>query len=221
MQNKFKLSINTGFALNRFAEVEDLANFCKNYLNIKFIQPTSDWLYLNMPKSFSMNHVNKINKVLPNLNDNGFKSKVTRILYEKGRYEFNHELLKKINNREFNNVSFTKLTNNNSTKIENIQLLSIKDDNKFNINSIKLLYAMPVNSFILVNDDKNNIYIARINKILEENISKNSEQFRNYNNQANIKIRDDMYTSYDNFLNGKYKVNVNQKTLERVKNYFN
>ena len=63
MQNKFKLSINTGFALNRYVEVEDLANFCKNYLNIKFIQPTSDWLYLNMPKSFSINHVNKINKV--------------------------------------------------------------------------------------------------------------------------------------------------------------
>ena len=80
---------------------------------------------------------------------------------------------------------------------------------------------MPVNSFTLVNDDKNNIYIARINKIFEENISKNSEQFRNYNNQANIKISDYMYSSYDNFLNVKYKVNVNQKTLERVKNYYN
>ena len=63
MQNKFKLSVNTGFALNRFAEVEDLANFYKNYLNIKFIQPTSDWLYLNMPRSFSVNYVNKINKI--------------------------------------------------------------------------------------------------------------------------------------------------------------
>ena len=80
---------------------------------------------------------------------------------------------------------------------------------------------MPVNSFTLVNDDKNNIYITRINKIFEENISKNSKQFKNYNNQANIKIRDYLYSSYDNFLNAKYKVNVNQKTLERVKNYFN
>ena len=63
MQNKFKLSVNTGFALNRFAEVDDLASFCKNYLNIKFIQPTSDWLNLNMPRSFSTKRVKKINKI--------------------------------------------------------------------------------------------------------------------------------------------------------------
>ena len=29
-----------------------------------------------------------------------------------------------------------------------------------------------------------------------------------------------MYGSYDLFLNEKYKVKINQKTLERVKNYF-
>ena len=48
-----------------------------------------------------------------------------------------------------------------------------------------------------------------------------TDYFRNYNNQANIKIRAYMYTSYDNFQNGKYKVTVNQKTPERVKNYYN
>tara|TARA_Y100000590_G_C15679872_1_gene999407 strand:+ start:412 stop:1332 length:921 start_codon:yes stop_codon:yes gene_type:complete len=63
MQNNFKLSINTGFALNRFAEVENLADFCKNYLDIKFIQPTSDWLNLNMPRDFSRKNISKINKI--------------------------------------------------------------------------------------------------------------------------------------------------------------
>ncbi len=79
---------------------------------------------------------------------------------------------------------------------------------------------MPINSFTLVNDDQNNIYITRINKIFQENISRNYDEFQRYNNQANIIIRDYIYSSYDNFLNAKYKVNVNQKTLERVKNYF-
>ena len=55
---------------------------------------------------------------------------------------------------------------------------------------------------------------------LENNISKNSKNFARYTNQANLKIRDQMFTSYDFFLNGKYKVKINQKTLERVKNYF-
>ena len=29
-----------------------------------------------------------------------------------------------------------------------------------------------------------------------------------------------MYSSYDNILDEKYNVTINQKTLERVKNYF-
>ena len=63
MKEEIKLSVNTGFAVNRFTEVEELANFCKNYLNIKFVQPTSDWLNLNMPKSFSLRHLNRINRI--------------------------------------------------------------------------------------------------------------------------------------------------------------
>jgi D-erythrulose 1-phosphate 3-epimerase len=63
MKAELKLSVNTGFAVNRFSEPEDLADFCKNYLNIKFIQPTSDWLNLNMPNKFSVSPVRKINKI--------------------------------------------------------------------------------------------------------------------------------------------------------------
>ena len=33
-------------------------------------------------------------------------------------------------------------------------------------------------------------------------------------------MRDNMYSSYDYLLNKKYKVKINQKTLERVKNYY-
>ena len=38
--------------------------------------------------------------------------------------------------------------------------------------------------------------------------------------QSNDKIRDSIYDSYDLFINDKYKVKINEKTLERVKNYF-
>jgi hypothetical protein len=33
-------------------------------------------------------------------------------------------------------------------------------------------------------------------------------------------MKNDMYSSYDYILNKKYKVKVNEKTLERVKNYY-
>jgi len=85
---------------------------------------------------------------------------------------------------------------------------------------VKLIYALPQKSFTLVNDESNNIYLVKIVKINNESISKNSDKFKTFRNQGKIKLRDQMYSSYDISLNDKYKVKINQKTLERVKNYF-
>ena len=49
-------------------------------------------------------------------------------------------------------------------KIQKLQLNSIKDNKKFEIKFCKILYSMPINSFTLINDEKNNIYLAKIKK---------------------------------------------------------
>ena len=164
--------------------------------------------------------INKVNKILPNLNDGNFRNKITEILYEKSKYEYNFKLINDINNKKFNESNFIKLSNDNSATIEQIQLNSVEDNDKFDINSVKLMYALPVNSFTLISDDEQNIYLAKVIKSHQENIIKTSNEFANYNNKANKKMRDNMYLSYDYLLNKKYKVKINQKTLERVKNYY-
>ena len=94
------------------------------------------------------------------------------------------------------------------------------NNNKFNIDSIKYLYSLSKSNFAIISDENNNIYVVKILNIMEKNISKSSADYANYNDQANIKIKDNMFRSYDFFLNDKYKVKINQKTLNRVKNYF-
>ena len=163
--------------------------------------------------------ISKINKILPDLNDENFKNKIREILYEKSKYEYNFKLIKDINNNKFNESDFLNLSNDNSATIEQIQLNSVKDDSRFDINSVKLIYALPVNSFTLVNDEQN-IYLAKIIKSHQTNIAKNSNEYKNYNDDANERMKDNMYSSYDFLLNKKYKVKINQKTLERVKNYY-
>ena len=163
--------------------------------------------------------IGKINKILPDLNDENFRNKIREILYEKSKYEYNFKLIKDINNNKFNESDFLNLSNDNSATIEQIQLNSVKDDSRFDINSVKLIYALPVNSFTLVNDEQN-IYLAKIIKSHQTNIAKNSNEYKNYNDDANERMKDNMYSSYDFLLNKKYKVKINQKTLERVKNYY-
>ena len=138
-------------------------------------------------------------------------------MFEKKKFEYNKDLLNKINDKKFSQIDFEKLSNN---KIISTKLSSIKDDSKFEINSIKILYSLPTKSFTLIADKENNVYLAKIIKFNEQSLDVNSTDYKTYIEQTNIKIRDNIYFSYDGFINQKYKVKVNQKTLERVKNYF-
>jgi len=142
------------------------------------------------------------------------------LIYEKNKYEYNKKLIENINNKTFNNNAFLKLSNDKSIKIKTTKVDSINDDAKFSSDSIKLLYSLPEKSFALVNDNENNIYLVKILKLYLNNIKKSSNEYKNYFIKSNLKIRDSIYSSYDNLINDNYKVKVNEKTLQRVKNYF-
>jgi len=123
--------------------------------------------------------------------------------------------LEKIRDKKFNDSEFKKMSQDNAQKIT---LNSIKDNKKFEINSVEVLYSLPVNSFTLINDDKNDIYLAKIKEF--QNISLDEKKLLEYNDKQNSNIRNGMLKSYDLFLNNKYKVVLNQKTIDRVKNFF-
>ena len=161
--------------------------------------------------------ITKIQKVLPNLKDEKFTKKIDEMLYNKSKFEFNSDLIKKISEKKFTQNDFEKLSNNNLSKI---QIKSINDNKKFTIDSIKYLYTKSKNNFILISDNEKNIYLAKITNVSYETILKNTENFSQYKKQADEKIKDTIYDSYNMFINTKYKVKVNEKTLERVKNYF-
>ena len=90
----------------------------------------------------------------------------------------------------------------------------------FEINSVKILYSLPINTFTLISDSKKNIFIAKVKSYEDINISENSKKFNSISNEASAQNRNGILKSYDYLLNSKYKVIVNEKTLERVKNYF-
>ena len=105
-------------------------------------------------------------------------------------------------------------------KIETIELNSIKDNKKFEINAVKVLYSLPINSLTLINDDQNNIYLAKVKMFRNEKIINDTDIFNEYTNKHNSNFKINMLKSYDLYLNEKYNVVLNQKTIERVKNFF-
>ena len=166
---------------------------------------------------FIVYNINSIEQREPNINDNKIKDEIINLILERKRFSYNQSLFKKISDKNFNDSDFLDLGKN---LINKITINSIKDNKKFEINAIELLYSLPVNSFTLINDEKNNIYLAKIINYQDKNINFDNKEIKEYINKQNSKNKQSILKSYDLLLNTKYDIVLNQKTIERVKNFF-
>ena len=166
---------------------------------------------------FVLFEISKIDQKIPDLKDTQIKNEILELVYQRDKFDYNKKLLDRISNKKFDNNNFTDMGKN---LIQNTKLNSIRDNKKFEINAVEILYALPINSFTLINDDKNNIFLAKVKKFETQTIDSNDDLFKKYINKQNSKIKNNMLKSYDLYLNNKYKVELNQKTIERVKNFF-
>jgi peptidyl-prolyl cis-trans isomerase D len=95
----------------------------------------------------------------PNLNDETTKTEIKELVYQKNKFDFNREILEKIQDKKFDDNKFKEMGDDIT---EYLSLKSINDIEKFETNSIKMLYALPINSFTLVNDKDNDIFLVKI-----------------------------------------------------------
>ena len=168
---------------------------------------------------FLLYEIDEIKRILPNKNDIEFIKVVKNKLFKSKKLEYNKNLLVKIENKNFTNNDFSTL-GNNGQYIKTAYLESINDLTLFTTDSMKLIYSLPKKSFLLITDKNKNIFLAKLDEYYSKDIIKNSKDFLNYKNKTNIIIKDNLYTSYNYLMNSKYKITINEKTLDRVKNYF-
>ena len=168
---------------------------------------------------FLLFEINKINKKLPSRTNPTFLNKIKENLILKNKLDLHQELFKKIQDKKINDNEFINIAKSKEN-IKKITINGITDFSKFDTESIKLIYSLPKKSFILITDEKNNIYLAKINNIFSKKLNDANENTKKYFLKLNNEIINDIYLSYDFSLNSKYKVKFFQPTLDRVKNYF-
>ena len=83
-----------------------------------------------------------------------------------------------------------------------------------------MLYTLPINSFTLVNDKENKIYLVKLVGSKKNTFNKTDDDYLNFVKNQNTNNRKTVLQSYDQLLSNKYQVQLNQKTVDRVKNYF-
>ena len=241
------ISGETEFTENFFSKIDEIENLISNKKNINEIakkynlkvkinneyspgknsenlldeiykrRNKEDLYLLDKNDFFLLYEIKNFKKILPSLENNEFLELVKNDFFEANKYNIHKNLLTKISKKEFSNEDFSKLSKG---MLSNLKITSIKDTKKFTSDSVKLLYSLSTNNFSLVSDKKSNVYLVKIKNIYENNLSKNSGEIKMFADQTNINLKNNLYNSYDLLLNEKYKIEINQNTLDRMKNYF-
>ena len=145
------------------------------------------------------------------------KEEIRELVYQKGKFDLNRSVLEEIQNKKFDDAKFKEMAGYSK---EYLTINSIKDNDRFEANSVKMLYSLPLNSYTLVNDKENKIYLVKLINSKKNIFSETDENYLNFVNNQNTNTRKTILQSYDQLLNSKYQVQLNQKTIDRVKNYF-
>jgi peptidyl-prolyl cis-trans isomerase D len=153
----------------------------------------------------------------PDLSDDQTKKEILELVTQKNKFDYNRSLLEKIRDKSFTEEDFINLGTN---EIQSLKLNSIKDNKKFEINSVQMLYSLPLKSITLINDENDNIYLAKINSYDNANLQISSEDYDQYSSKENTRIKNGILKTYDLFLNQKYNVDINQAAINNVKNLF-
>jgi peptidyl-prolyl cis-trans isomerase D len=153
----------------------------------------------------------------PDLSDDQTKKEILELMTQKNKFDYNRSLLEKIRDKSFTEEDFINLGTN---EIQSLKLNSIKDNKKFEINSVQMLYSLPLKSITLINDENDNIYLAKIDSYDNADLQSSSEDYDQYSSKENTRIKNGILKTYDLFLNQKYNVDINQAAINNVKNLF-
>ena len=196
------------FAPSSSKQINEELIYSKKDTKLDLIESGDNFLLYNIDQKYDLS---------PDLDNEIIKSEIAELIYQKGKFDYNRKILEEIQNNKFNNTKFDELSNFDK---EYMSISSINDDKIFEINSVKMLYSLPVNSFTLVNNSENKIYLVKITGSNKNLINKEGEDYKNFVNSEFTNTRKSILASYDQLLTSKYKIQLNQKTINRVKNYF-
>ena len=189
-------------------QVNENLIFSKKSSKIDLIESGDNFLLYNIEKEYDR---------APDLTDEKIKSEVRELVYQKGKFDFNRKIIEEIQSKKFDNTKFNELVGNSR---EYGSIDSVNDNKLFEINSVKMLFALPLNSFTLVNSNDNKIYLVKITGSSKNLFNKEDEDYNNFVKNEFTNTRKSILAAYDQLLTSKYQVQLNQKTIDRVKNYF-
>ena len=187
--------------------------------NIEEIEPTV--LIEDKDKYFIVELV-KTESIQKDYGDDLIKKEILLDLSKKTKRKLITEIIDKINKNNFNKYDFDKLSKNENVNIKKISLNNLNDDKILKKEIVNQIYTFPEKKVIIVNDiGLSENFLIYIDKIKNVTIDENSEEYQKYFNLSKNQIVSELYNTYENYIQKKYKIDINYQALDAIKNSYN
>ena len=155
------------------------------------------------------------------LNNKDLRKNIEARLKIRFKIKENIKLIDEIKNKKFTKSKMLEISQKNTVEIKNTKINGINDKKEFAPQLVKKIYDYSAGEIFVLSDSilKEN-FLIRIIKQIDPEIKNNSENYKKYTKKANAEYITKVYQSYDKYINSNYKIEVNQKVFERLKNSF-
>ena len=194
------------------------ANLVKTFFKMK---NENTMEFINLKKKYYIVQMTKVSQIQKDKNNKDVRDSIKAQINIENKINENSELAKNITNKLFTRSQMDIFAKENNLIIETVTLTKLEGNNIFSPGVIKRIFETDDKSINLITDNmlKDNFIIYSKNTKLPK-IKKQDKNFDNYKLKAKLRLANNIYNIYDLSLNRKYNVEINNKTLNRIKNSF-
>ena len=116
---------------------------------------------------------------------------------------------------------FLKFASDNGLEVKDLKINNLKENKIFSEGIIKRIFLTKDGEIDLItNNTLTKSFLILAIKTEYKELKKGSNEYEQFEAKVRLNLINKIYQSHDNNLNKKYKVEINQKTIQRVKNSF-
>ena len=203
-------------AKNKIKNLPD--NLFKKIYSIKMPQSPE---IINIDNKYYLAEIKNEEKKNRPMNDPEVLEALNAQLSFKEKIENNTSLAKDISLGAFDGGNFKKFADDNGLTVKDYEISNLKQNDVFDEGLVKRIFLTKDGEINLItNNTLTKSFLISTKKTEYKKLDKNNNVFEQYEAKARLNLINKIYQSYDENANQKYKVEVNQRTVDRVKNSF-
>ncbi len=177
--------------------------------------------FINLDKKYFIVELTKKTLIQKDKNSKEVRDSIKAQINIENKITENSKLVKDITDKKFTKSNMEIFAKENSLNIDSITLNNLEDNNTFSPGVVKRIFETDDKSINLITDNmlKDN-FIIYTKETKLPTIKKQNKDYENFKLKAKLNLANSIYNIYDLSLNRKYNVEINSKTLNRIKNSF-